>query len=137
MARAKKQAKAAGEKREDRFDTPEKLQALLDGYFAECERKNELPNEFSLGVYLGVTMQTLDQWYSGSRRPYLQETLQLAYMRMSSMWMDEARLNPKFAMPIFLLKQKRFGGYQDKIEANAEVNVNVKMGAGMEASDFA
>lgn len=40
-------------------------------------------------------------------------------------------------MPIFALKQKRYGGYQDKVEANAEVKVSVQMGKNMEASDFA
>ena len=38
---------------------------------------------------------------------------------------------------IFLLKQEKFGGYQDKIEAKSDLNVNVKMGKNMEESDFA
>ena len=37
---------------------------------------------------------------------------------------------------IFLMKQPRFGGYQDKIEAKQDIQVNVKMGNGMDASDF-
>ena len=37
---------------------------------------------------------------------------------------------------IFMLKQKRFAGYQDKIEAKTDIAVNVKMGSGMDDSDF-
>jgi hypothetical protein len=37
---------------------------------------------------------------------------------------------------IFMLKQKRFAGYQDKIEAKTDIAVNVKMGKGMDDSDF-
>lgn len=141
MARVKKTAEGPKEKKRagapPKYATPEELQEKLDAYFAECERNGELPNEFSLGVYLGVSLHTLDNWFNGTRCPHLQETIQMAYMRMSAAWMEEARSNPKFAMPIFLLKQKRFGGYQDKVESNAEVKVQVTMGSGVEASDFA
>ena len=37
---------------------------------------------------------------------------------------------------IFLMKQQRFGGYQDKIEAKTDIAVNVKMGSNVDASDF-
>jgi hypothetical protein len=37
---------------------------------------------------------------------------------------------------IFMLKQVRFSGYQDKIEAKTDIAVNVKMGSGMDESDF-
>ena len=80
---------------------------------------------------------TLDNWYNGRRCEYLQETIQMAYMRMSAAAVQMAYRNPKAPMPIFALKQKRYGGYQDKVEANAEVKVSVQMGKNMEASDFA
>jgi hypothetical protein len=37
---------------------------------------------------------------------------------------------------IFMLKQPQFGGYQDKIEAKADLAVNVKMGKNVDESDF-
>ena len=37
---------------------------------------------------------------------------------------------------IFMMKQPRFGGYQDKIEAKTDIAVNVKMGSNVDASDF-
>ena len=61
----------------------------------------------------------------------------MAYMRMSAAAVQMAYRNPKAPMPIFALKQKRYGGYQDKVEANAEVKVSVQMGKNMEESDFA
>ncbi len=141
MPRAKK---ASGEPKAEKrtgagakYETAEELQEKLDAYFAECEERGDVPEEFSLGVYLGVSLMTLDNWYNGRRCEYLQETIQMAYMRMSAAAVQMAYRNPKAPMPIFALKQKRYGGYQDKVEANAEVKVSVQMGKNMEASDFA
>ena len=38
---------------------------------------------------------------------------------------------------IFLLKQEKLCGYQDKIEAKNNLNINLKMGKNMEESDLA
>lgn len=119
-----------------KYKTAEELQKKLDAYFAECDEKGEIYNEFSMGLYLGVALKTLKKWYTGDDCPYLQETIEMAYMKISAMTVQMAYQNPKAAMSIFTLKQDRFGGYQDKVEANADVNVNVHMGANMEASDF-
>ena len=67
MPRAKKAA--GGPKAEKRtgagakYATAEELQEKLDAYFAECEERGDVPEEFSLGVYLGVSLMTLDNWY--------------------------------------------------------------------------
>ena len=37
---------------------------------------------------------------------------------------------------IFLNKQKRLGGYQDKFEQKQDISVNVTFGDGVDASDF-
>ena len=37
---------------------------------------------------------------------------------------------------IFALKQRRLGGWVDRIEAKQDLTVNVKMGGGMDESDF-
>ena len=37
---------------------------------------------------------------------------------------------------IFLNKQKRLGGYQDKQETRQDISVNVTFGDGVDASDF-
>ena len=141
MARAKKTAGEPKEKKRagapPKYATAEALQEKLDAYFAKCEEDGIVPEEFSLGVYLGVSLMTLDNWYNGRRCEYLQETIQMAYMRMSAAAVQMAYRNPKAPMPIFALKQHRYGGYQDKVEAKAEVKVSVKMGENMEASDFA
>lgn len=140
MPRAKKTAEEPKKKRtgaSPKYATAEELQEKIDAYFAECEANGDVPEEFGLGVYLGVSLMTLDNWYNGRRCEYLQDTIQMAYMRMSAAAVQMAYRNPKAPMPIFALKQKRYGGYQDKVEANAEVKVSVQMGKNMEASDFA
>lgn len=118
------------------YKTAEELQKKLDAYFADCDANGESYNEFSLGLYLGVTVRTLESWFNGERCPWLRETIEFAYMRISAQICRNAEMNPKSNIPIFLLKQKRYGGYQDKIESKADVTVNVHMGKGMEASDF-
>lgn len=120
-----------------KFETAEALQEKIDAYFEHCEVAGEVPEEFGMGVFLGVTVHTLDNWYSGITCPYLQDTVQMAYMRMSAAAVQMAYHNPKMPMPLFALKQKRYGGYQDKVESNAKIEVNVKMGKNMEADDFA
>ncbi len=99
MPRAKK---ASGEPKAEKrtgagakYATAEELQEKLDAYFAECEERGDVPEEFSLGVYLGVSLMTLDNWYNGRRCEYLQETIQMAYMRMSAAAVQIAYQNAK------------------------------------------
>ena len=37
---------------------------------------------------------------------------------------------------IFLMKQPRLGGKQDRVEAKQDISVNVKMGENVDESDF-
>ena len=88
MPRAKKASEEPkAEKRTGagaKYETAEELQEKLDAYFAECAERGDVPEEFSLGVYLGVSLMTRDNWYNGRRCEYLQETILLAYIRMSA-----------------------------------------------------
>jgi hypothetical protein len=69
----------------------------------------------------------------------LQETVEEAYARMTSVYMQLLLTGNKNMTPfvIFMLKQPRFAGYQDKVEAKQDISVDVKMGKNVEASDFA
>ena len=62
-----------------------------------------------------------------------------AYTRIAEQIASDPRYSDRqmVSYRIFLLKQEKFGGYQDKIEAKSDLNVNVKMGKNMEESDFA
>ena len=121
-----------------RFETAEELQAAVDDYFDKAEEGGEIVSEQGLARHLGVTMTAMRQWYDGKRWEYLQETMQFAYDRMIDTLMQLLRTCEKNMVPfvIFMLKQVRFGGYQDRIDSKPDLTVNVKMGAGMEESDF-
>lgn len=121
-----------------RFETAEELQAAVDAYFDKAEETGEIVSEQGLARHLGVTMTAMRQWYDGKRCEYLQETMQFAYDRMVETMMQLLRTCDKNMVPfvIFMLKQIRFGGYQDRIDSKPDLTVNVKMGSGMEESDF-
>jgi len=87
---------------------------------------------------LKVSTRTLRQWCDGEKDPELQEVVEGAYARLTGIYMQLLTTGNKNMTPfvIFMLKQPRFAGYQDKIEAKQDIAVNVKMGANVDASDF-
>ena len=132
---AKKQAKAGVRI----FKTAEELGDAIDRYFSQAQEKGEVLSEQSMALYLGISVVTLQKWYDGVACVDLQETVQNAYSRMAAEYMNMLTTGNKAYIPfvIFMLKQKRFAGYQDKVEAKQDIDVRVRMGQGMEESDFA
>lgn len=110
----------------------------IDRYFDTCEARCEVPSEAGLHRFLGISLQTLRKWFDGSASPDNQEPVQNAYARMTEIYLQMLQSGNKNMTPfvIFMLKQPRFAGYQDKIEARTDIAVNVKMGSGMDESDF-
>jgi hypothetical protein len=133
---AKTKASAGGKAT---YETAEELQKKIDKYFADGEKRGDVPSESGLALYLGVTLNTLRRWHDGERSVHLQETVEEAYARMTSVYMQLLLTGNKNMTPfvIFMLKQPRFAGYEDKVEAKQDISVDVKMGKNVEASDFA
>lgn len=121
-----------------KYATAEALQEACDAYFAECDKGGKLYGEAGLALRLGVKLETLRKWYDGKDCSDYQEIVQMAYLRIQ----EQLESDPTYMMKgmvtkaIFLMKQPRFGGYQDKIEAKTDIAVNVKMGSNVDASDF-
>lgn len=122
-----------------RFADEAELRNACEAYFAACDRKKELYGEAGLALHLGVSLKALRDWYDGRTCPDLQEEVQRAYLRIqnqietSPAYMEKGGMTTK---AIFLLKQPRFGGYQDRVESKQDMTVNVKLGSGMDESDF-
>lgn len=133
---AKKEAKSKAVKAQ--YESAEELQAACDKYFAKVDKTGEVPSESGLALHLGISVACLRHWYDGDRREELQETVRDAYSEMTVRYMNMLQSGNKNMTPfvIFMLKQVRFSGYQDKIEAKTDIAVNVKMGSGMDESDF-
>lgn len=123
---------------ERKFRTVAELRRAMDAYFAECDERELLYGEGGLARHLGVSLLTLRSWYDGRRVPEYQHAVEMAYLRMQEQIESDPRYQEKgmVTRSIFLNKQRWFGGYQDKIEAKQDIAVNVKMGAGMDESDF-
>ena len=119
--------------------TPKNVEKLVDGYFDSCDADGVLYGEAGLALALHASMRALRSWYDGTDRPELQEVIQRAYLRIQNQIETSPAYREKGGMAtkaIFLLKQPRFGGYQDRVEARSDITVNVKMGEGMDESCF-
>lgn len=121
--------------------------AAADKYFDECDERDEMYGEAGLCLGLtkynprgkATTLASLRKWYDDDDRPDLQEAVQLAYLRIQRQIETDPRYQEKGGMAtrgIFLQKQKRFGGYQDKIEQKTDTTVTIVHGASMDESDF-
>lgn len=121
-----------------KYRTAAELRRAMDAYFDECDANGVLYSESGLARHLNVQLLTLRSWYDGTRVPEYQHDVQMAYLRIQEQIETDPRYQEKsmVSRSIFLNKQRWFGGYQDKIEARQDISVNVKMGDGMDASDF-
>lgn len=121
-----------------KFRTAAELRKAMDGYFAKCDEEGTLYSEGGLARHLNVALLTLRSWYDGTRVPEYQHDVEMAYLRIQEQIETDPRYQEKsmVSRSIFLNKQRWFGGYQDKIEAKQDISVNVKMGSGMDESDF-
>ena len=120
------------------YETAADLQTACEKYFAKIDASGEVPSESGLALHLGISLGTLHSWYDGDRAPDLQDATRDAYNEMTVRYLQMLQGGNKNMTPfvIFMLKQRRCAGYQDKIEAKTDIAVNVKMGSGMDESDF-
>ena len=122
-----------------RFGSVVEFQTAADAYFDACDAAGKLYGEAGLCLAPGVSLKCLRHWYDGDRRPELQEAVQRAYLRIQ----DQIETHPVYmekggmtSRAIFMLKQPRFAGYTDKVEARQDMTVNIKHGKDMNESDF-
>lgn len=140
-------AHAAAAKECATFETAEEFTRAADGYFAHCDGLGTLYGEAGLCLWLTthnpkgrpVTERALREWYDGKHCPYLQEAVQLAYLRIREQIETDPRYQDKGGMTskaIFLMKQPRLGGYTDKPDQKSDVTVTILHGATVDGSDF-
>lgn len=109
-----------------------------EDYFSRCDKEGSLYGEAGLALALGVSLETLRNWYDGQERPDLTEEVRRSYLRIQSQLESSKAYvgNGMASKAVFLLKQPRLGGYQEKADARHDLTVNLKMGKGMDESDF-
>lgn len=129
------------------FVTAEEFTEAANRYFDECDAKGVLYGEAGLCLGLSkynrkgrtVTLRALRNWYDGESCDYLQDAVQTAYLRIQQQIESDPRYQEKGGMAtrgIFLQKQVRFGGYQDRTETKNESTVKIIHGSTMDESDF-
>ena len=106
------------------FPHVEDFQKVADDYFDECDERGVLYGEAGLALHLSehnkkgrtVTLTVLRSWYDGDRCAYLQDAVQMAYLRIQNQVETDERYREKGMVTrgIFLQKQTRLG--QDRAE---------------------
>lgn len=128
------------------FPHVEDFQRAADAYFDDCDARGVLYGEAGLALYLSehnekgrtVTLTTLRAWYDGERCEYLRDAVQIAYLRIQNEIETSAVYREKGMVTrgIFLQKQSRLGGYQDRIEQKNDTTVRIVHGDSVDDSDF-
>lgn len=128
------------------FETAEAFEAAANAYFDACDRYGKLYGEAGLCLALSrgnqkrrtVTLATLRKWYDGESCPYLQDAVQRAYLRIQEQIETDPTYREKGMVPrsIFLQKQPRLGGYQDKVETKNDATVKIVLENGMDMELF-
>lgn len=119
--------------------TEEEIRKVLDDYFTDCDSVGELYSEAGIALALDVPLETLADWWEGKGPEGYTWPVKRAYLRLQHQIETHPAYREKGGMAtrgIFAMKQKRLGGWVDRIESRADINVNVKMGGGMDESDF-
>lgn len=143
---ARQAATDAAAKAHSIFETAEEFEAAANAYFDACDRSYKLYGEAGLCLALSrgnrkrrtVTLGTLRKWYDGESCPYLQDVVQQAYLRIQEQIETDPTYREKGMVPrsIFLQKQARLGGYQDKTETKNDSTVRIVFGKGVDIEDF-
>ena len=129
------------------FSTPEEFTQAAEDYFTACDGRGVVYGEAGLCLALSrsnpqkraVTLQRLRGWYDGKDCPWLQEAVQLAYLRIQDQIESDPRYQEKSGMITrgsYLQKQPRLGGYQEKQEGKGDTIVQILCGPSMDESDF-
>lgn len=116
----------------------EELQQTVEDYFAACDSGGELYSEAGLALALDVPLDQLRAWYDGDRNDPCCHRIQMAYLRiMRQIECGEGyRERGMASLGAMKLKQRRFGGYQEKPESGKNVTIRVTFGPHTQETDF-
>lgn len=121
------------------FSSAAELEERIDAYFAGCDREMKLYGPAGLALALDLELEALMSLREGKEGAELMRPVKRAFLRIQDQVETDPRYREKGGMAtraIFALKQPWLGAYQDKTESTHGVTVNVKMGGGMDESDF-
>ena len=101
---------------------PEAIKQRVGEYFEYCQKCDVPPSVAGCANWLGVTIQTMENWYTGRRgSPEHQKVMTMFYSTMQTIWaqdMHEGNINP--VAGIFM--GKVFYGYKDTQEIVVQQN---------------
>lgn len=121
------------------FSSVEEMEERIEDYFGGCDAAGKLYGPAGLALALDLELEDLMNLREGREGTELMRPVKRAFLRIQDQVETDPRYREKGGMAtraIFALKQPWLGAYQDKIEAKQDLTVNVKMGNGMDESDF-
>ena len=107
----------------------------LDRYFAACDESGELYSEAGLALSLDVSLRQLRAWFDGDEDDPRCHAIQMAYLRIMRQIECGEGYRGLSALGALKLRQRRFGGYQDRADDHGGA-VRITFGPGTEESDF-
>lgn len=124
----------------------QELKTKVNSYFRKVTKDDtdEFACEHGLAFHLGITVRTLRLWFDGKYpdkkdAEAVQQIIEMAYDRIG-MEVQQLVAKGKCRNPVgfanFVLKQKRFGAYQDKVEQKVDTTVKIVHDNSVEESDF-
>lgn len=123
------------------YKDADELSDKINAYFDECDAEGRVYDEAGLCLYLGVSKDTLHNWYDGKTRadePGFSTLAKNAFLLIE----DQIHSDPIYrdkgmqGRAVFLMKQARLSGYVDKVEQRGDIAVTVKYGNNVDQSDF-
>lgn len=131
--------------------TANELHERVEAYFLRVSKTKEVACEQGLAKHLDITTLELQSWWDGKigednpsdriargEEEAVQIEVRKAYDRI--MFEAQQLVVEKGTKAIgwvnFLLKQPRFGGYQDKVVQKTDTTVKIVHSASVEESDF-
>jgi hypothetical protein len=105
-----------------KFESPEKLQELIDAYFKNCDDNDEIYTVTGLAMALDTDRQTLVNY---SKREEYFDTIKKAKQKVENQMITRALTGAyNSAVSIFLMKNNF--GYVDKTEQEVKVSERTK-----------
>lgn len=107
----------------------QELMDKVNQFIALCDSGDiDKPTDYRLCEYLGVSADTLENWMNETDKyvGYAEAIKKLLLFR-EHYWLTRADEPKQATFAIFNLKQPKNGGYSDKHEQQADINVNVTL----------
>ncbi len=108
-----------------KYEDPQKLVDKIDEYIALCQREDKFPSYAGLCLHCGIISETMNIYADNNEcvAVALKKAQDIREEYLANIVLGNNAKSTTGA--IFLLKQPKNGGYQDKQISDGNINVNI------------